>query len=82
MAVAAQHGREFAYDLGVHVEQWLAHPLAALVARELLGTGASEVEVERVFVYLVRDGRFVECWVHGPDQAMIDRLVCGVATHH
>jgi hypothetical protein len=47
----------------------------SVVAREALGLGDGAVEVERVLVYAVRDGRLGECWVYDQDQALIDRLV-------
>jgi uncharacterized protein len=47
----------------------------AIISREALGKGDARVEVERVLVYAVRDGRFTECWVYDADQELIERLV-------
>ena len=47
----------------------------SVVAREVLGVGDAAVEVERVLVYTVRDGRLAECWVYDQDQALVDRLI-------
>lgn len=46
-----------------------------LISREALGIGDARVEVERVLIYSVRDGRFSECWVYDADVDLIDRLV-------
>ena len=46
-----------------------------ILAREKLGVDAAVVEVDRVLVYTVADGRLRECWVYDADQAMIDRLI-------
>ncbi|MFM9828529.1 MAG: nuclear transport factor 2 family protein [Sphingomonas sp.] len=47
----------------------------ALVSRERLGPDDAAIEVERLLVYRVADGKLAECWVYDSDQAMIDRLI-------
>jgi hypothetical protein len=47
----------------------------AVISREALGQGAARVEIDRILVYAVRDGRFTECWVYDADPDRIDRLV-------
>lgn len=47
----------------------------AIIARERLGTGSSAAEVERVFVYAVREDRLSECWTYDANQLLIDGLV-------
>ena len=47
----------------------------AMITRERLGPDHAPVEVERVLVYRVADGRLAECWVYDADQSLIDRLV-------
>jgi hypothetical protein len=46
-----------------------------VISREALGIGDARVEVERVLIYTVRDGRFTECWVYDAEPDLIDRLV-------
>jgi uncharacterized protein len=45
---------------------------AAIVARE--GVGDPVTVVRRVFLYKVRDGKLVECWLYDEDQRFIDQL--------
>jgi len=45
---------------------------AALVAREALGDPPRVVR--RVFLYRVRNGRLIECWLFDEDQRFVDRL--------
>jgi ketosteroid isomerase-like protein len=47
----------------------------ALIARERLGAEGAAIEVERVLVYRVADGKLAECWVYDADQAAIDRMI-------
>lgn len=47
----------------------------AIVARERLGPDGAAVEVERLLVYRVAEGKLAECWVYDADQAMIDRMI-------
>lgn len=47
----------------------------AIIARERFGTGDGVMEVDRVLVYTVADGKLRKCWVYDGDQAAIDRLV-------
>ncbi|WP_066652007.1 MULTISPECIES: nuclear transport factor 2 family protein [Sphingomonas] len=49
----------------------------AIIAREQLGPDDARIEVERVLVYRVADGKLAECWVYDADQAAIDRLIDG-----
>jgi uncharacterized protein len=34
-----------------------------------------KAELERVFVYTVRDDRLHECWVYDADQELVDRFL-------
>jgi uncharacterized protein len=47
----------------------------AIVAREAFQRDGLKAEVERVFVYTVRDGRLHEGWVYDADQALVDRFL-------
>ncbi len=47
----------------------------AILARERLGTGDAAIELDRVLVYTIADGKLRECWVYDSDQAAIDRLI-------
>lgn len=44
-----------------------------LLVREAMGPDGAEVE--RLFVYSVRDGKMDECWAYDSDQALVDRLI-------
>lgn len=49
----------------------------AILAREALRKGEETVEVDRLLLYAVRDGRLAECWVYDADQTLIDACVGG-----
>ena len=62
----------------VSVVATLAGPeRGAIIARESFGTGAARVEVDRVLVFTVAEGRLRECWVYDADPDLIDRYVKG-----
>lgn len=46
-----------------------------IIARESFGTGAARVEMDRVLVFTVVEGRLRECWVYDADPALVDRYV-------
>ena len=45
-----------------------------VLARERFERDGHKVELNRVFKYLVRDGKLGECWVYDEDQRLIDEL--------
>lgn len=47
----------------------------AMIARERWQVGDDTAEIERVFVYTVRDGLLVECWLYDADQAVVARFM-------
>jgi len=47
----------------------------AILARETLRKGQETVEVDRLLLYAVRNGRLAECWVYDADQNLIDACV-------
>jgi uncharacterized protein len=47
---------------------------AVILARERFERGGRTLEVDRVFVYHVRDGQFIEAWVYDDDQRAVDEL--------
>ncbi len=47
----------------------------AIIAREAMQAGEAAVEVDRLLVYAVLDGRLRDCWVYDADQALIDICV-------
>jgi ketosteroid isomerase-like protein len=49
-----------------------------LLAREAFERGALKAELDRMFVYSVKDGQLHECWVYDADQALMDRLLAEV----
>jgi hypothetical protein len=48
---------------------------AAILARERWGEGADAVELNRVLLYHVRDGKISECWIYDGDQRMVDAIL-------
>jgi uncharacterized protein len=49
----------------------------AIIARESFGTGDARVEIDRVLVFTVAEGRLRECWVYDSDPDLVDRYVRG-----
>jgi hypothetical protein len=47
----------------------------AVIAREAFQRDGMKAELERVFVYTVRDDRLHECWVYDADQELVDRFL-------
>lgn len=50
---------------------------AVIIARESFERGALRVELERVFVYTVKDGKLHQCWIYDRDQPLVDRFLAG-----
>jgi ketosteroid isomerase-like protein len=48
---------------------------AVMLARERWGEGDDAVELDRVFLYHVRDGKLAECWAYDGDQRLVDRIL-------
>jgi ketosteroid isomerase-like protein len=48
---------------------------ACMVARERFTRDGESHDLERVFVYSIKDGKLHECWVFDQDQALVDRLL-------
>jgi hypothetical protein len=49
----------------------------AIIARESFGTGEARVEMDRVLIFTVAEGRLRECWVYDSDPELLDRYVKG-----
>jgi uncharacterized protein len=49
----------------------------AIIARESFGAGDARVEIDRVLVFTVAEGRLRECWVYDSDPELVDRYVRG-----
>jgi hypothetical protein len=47
----------------------------ALLVREAFERGSLKAELDRLFVYTVRDGRLHECWLYDADQALVDKFL-------
>lgn len=45
-----------------------------VLAREKFERDGRQVEIDRVFKYVVRDDKLAECWVYDEDQRLIDEL--------
>ena len=50
----------------------------AVIAREAFHRDGTTVELDRVLVYTVRQGKLHECWVYDADQALVDRFLADV----
>jgi hypothetical protein len=62
----------------VRIVATLAGPeRGAIIARESFGTGDARVEIDRVLVFTVAEGRLRECWVYDSDPELVDRYVRG-----
>lgn len=48
---------------------------AAILAKERWGEGDDAVELSRVLLYHVRDGKISECWIYDGDQRLVDRIL-------
>lgn len=47
----------------------------AIVAREQWSNAAEQAQVERVFLYTVRDGKLAQCWLYDADQMTVARFL-------
>lgn len=74
-AALAAFGRRTQRQLQAIVATMAGPHRGAIIARERLGVGSTAAEVERVFVYAVRDDRLSECWIYAADQPLIDGLI-------
>jgi uncharacterized protein len=62
----------------VKVVATLAGPeRGAIIARESFGTGNARIEMDRVLIFTVAEGRLRECWVYDADPLLLDRYVTG-----
>ncbi len=75
LSTLAEFGRRTQRRLQAIVATMAGPQRGAIIARERLGIGSAAVELERVFVYAVRDGRLSECWSYDAEQPLIDRLI-------
>jgi ketosteroid isomerase-like protein len=46
-----------------------------LLAREAFERGTLKAELDRMFVYTVKEGQLHHCWVYDTDQALVDRFL-------
>lgn len=46
----------------------------AIIARESFGAGDARIEMDRVLIFTVADGRLRECWVYDADPTLLDRF--------
>jgi len=75
LRVLADVGRRTNRRLVAIVDVLAGRRRGAIVAREAFQRDSLTAEVERVFVYTVRDGRLHECWVYDADQELVDRFL-------
>jgi hypothetical protein len=50
----------------------------AVIAREAFQRDGTKIELDRVLVYTVREGKLHECWVYDSDQALVDRFLADI----
>lgn len=48
---------------------------AVVIAREAFERQGQRVELDRLFVYTVKDGKLHECWAYDFDQSTVDRFL-------
>jgi ketosteroid isomerase-like protein len=48
---------------------------AAVLAKERWGEGDDAIELNRVLLYHVRDGKLAECWIYDEDQRFVDAIL-------
>ena len=48
---------------------------AVVIAREAFERAGRRVELDRLFVYAVKDGKLHECWAYDFDQAIVDQFL-------
>ena len=75
LAVLAEFGRLTDRRLLSIVDIMAGAHRGAIVVRERLGRAEAATEVERMLLYRVQEGQFVECWVYDADQPLIDSLL-------
>lgn len=56
------------------------HRHGAIIARETFRHGENRVELDRVLVYAVDNGRLEECWVYDRDQQLVDAIIGDAGT--
>ena len=62
----------------VRVVATLAGPdRGAIIARESFGIGDARIEIDRVLIFTIAEGRLRECWVYDSDPQLLDRYVTG-----
>jgi len=50
---------------------------AMILARERFERGGRTLELKRVLIYHIRDGKLAECWVYDEDQRAVDEYYSG-----
>jgi ketosteroid isomerase-like protein len=75
LAVLAEVGRRSGRRLLSIVDCMAGPARAVVIAREAFERNGARAELERVFVYTVKDDRLHECWAYDFDQPTVDRLL-------
>ena len=52
---------------------------AAILAREAWTRDGQRVELDRLLLYSLQDGRLRDCWIYDADQALVDRFLADSA---
>ena len=75
LRVLAEVGRRTSRRLVAIVDVMAGQQRGAVIAREAFQRGGLTAELDRIFVYTVRDGKLHECWVYDWDQELVDRFL-------
>jgi ketosteroid isomerase-like protein len=75
LAVLAQVSRRTGRKL-LEIEDCMAGPTrAAIIVRERFERDGQTAEVQRAFVYSIKDSKLHECWAYEFNQATVDRFL-------
>ena len=77
LAVLAQVSRRTGRKLLEIVDCMAGPHRAAIVVRERFKRDGLSAEVQRAFVYSIKEGKLHECWAFEFDQATVDRFLAG-----
>jgi ketosteroid isomerase-like protein len=75
LGALAEQGKRARRSLVEIVDVLASDAHAIALVRERLERDGRAVELERVLVYRVRDGKLAECWVYDRDQRLVDDLL-------
>ncbi|CAN5178625.1 hypothetical protein BH11PSE11_BH11PSE11_18910 [soil metagenome] len=75
VATLIEFGRRTNRRLISVVDAFAGPERAVLIARERFTRGELDAELERLFVYTIKEERLHHCWIYDSDQALVDRFL-------